>query len=141
MDKKELFIKYMADTTNIALATCSDGAANIRIVSIGFDEKEPGVLYFLTDANSKKAAELAKNPEVVFVPVPDKPDTDISIRVWGKASTSDITIERIAELIGRHLPEVAKHIPQMAPGLALFEIRYETAQVSLGMDSPDTVTL
>ena len=139
MDKKEIFIDFMEKTTNIALATCADGKAKVRMVSIGFDRKDPGVLYFVTGSDSNKAAEIKKNPEVSFVPAPDKPDTDVCIRAYGKAAQAQIPVERIAELIGRHLPHFAEQISAMLPGLSAFEIRYSQAEVSLDMAEPEII--
>ena len=140
MDKKELFIDFMEKTANIALATCTDGRANVRMVSIGFDREDPSVLYFVTGSDSNKAADIKKNPEVSFVPAPDKPDTDVFIRVHGKAAEAQIPVERIAELIGRHLPQIAEQIPAMLPGLIAVEIRYSEAEISLDMAEPEIIT-
>lgn len=141
MDKRELFIRYMTDTTNIALATNGENGANMRVVSIGFDQEEPGVVYFITGKDSVKAAELLKSPEVVFVPVPDRPDTDVVIRVRGRAALTKVSIERLAELMGRHLPEFASQMPSMAPVAALFEIRYDAAEMSLGMAPAERIEI
>lgn len=140
MDRKELFIKYMGDVTNVALATSGEGAANVRAVSIGFDEKTPNVVYFVTFPESNKAREIKDNPNVTFIPFPDKQDTDVTIRVHGVAGPAGITVERMAELIGRHLPEFAAQIPAMGEQAGLFQICYESAEVCLGMNPPEIIT-
>lgn len=140
MDMKELFVKYMGDVTNVALATSVDGKPNVRAVSIGFDEATPGVIYFNTFAGSNKAAELKSNPSVTFIPFPDKSDTSVTIRVSGTASPAEIPVERIAELIGRHLPQYGEEIPKMGEHGALFQVKYEQAEISLGMNPPEIIT-
>lgn len=140
MDRKELFIKYMSDVTNVALATSGETAANVRVVSIGYDENTPDVIYFVTFSGSNKAKEIKANPNVTFVPFPDKSDTDVCIRVSGVAGPAEISVERMAELIGRHLPEFAAQIPAMGAQAGLYQIRYHSAEVSLGMNPPEIIT-
>lgn len=140
MDMKELFVKYMGDVTNVALATDADGKANVRAVSIGYDETTPNTVYFVTFAGSNKAGELKTNPNVTFIPFPDKPNADVTIRVRGTAAPAEISVERIAELIGKHLPEFGAQIPAMGENGALFQVQFENAEVSLGMNPPEIIT-
>lgn len=140
MDFKELFIKYMSDTTNIALATQQDGKANLRIVSIGYDTEKPNTVYFTTSKTSNKALEIASNPAVAFVPAPDKKDTDVTIRVYGSAKASERPLSEVGQLIGKHLPEFAGQIPAMADFISVYEITFESAEVCLGMTPPTIVT-
>lgn len=140
MDMKELFVKYMGDVTNVALATEVDGKANVRAVSIGYDEATPNTIYFVTFARSDKAGELRTNPKVTFIPFPDKSDTNVTIRVRGTASPAEISMERIAKLIGKHLPEFGAQIPAMGENGALFQVQFENAEISLSMDPPEIIT-
>lgn len=139
MDKKELFIKYMSEVTNVALATGGEKTANVRAVSIGYDEKTPDMIYFVTFSESNKAKEIKRNPHVTFIPFPDKSDTDVCIRVSGVAGPADISVERMAELIGRHLPEFAAQIPAMGAQAGLYQVHCESAEVSLGMNPPEII--
>lgn len=140
MNRKELFVKYMNDVTNIALATGSKDGANVRAVSIGFDEQTPDRIYFVTFGQSAKAMEMKADPKVTFIPFPDKSDTEVTIRVHGVAEPADISVERIAELVARHLPEYGAQIPAMGEHAGLYQIRYESAEVSLGMNPPEVIT-
>lgn len=117
-----------------------DRSANVRAVSIGFDEKTPDRVYFVTFSESDKARELDENPNVTFIPFPDKQDTDVTIRVHGAASPAEISAEQIADLIGRHLPEFAAMIPSFKEQGRLFQICYKSAEVSLGMNPPEIIT-
>lgn len=136
MDRKQLFINYLEDTTNIALAT-ADG--NARIVSIGYDRTQPGTLYFTTTPDSPKAQAIAQNPAVTVLPMPDKSDTEVSIRARGTAKLSQKPVEEVAELIGKHLPEFAAEMPHMT-GIGIYEINLSSAEVGLGMEPAVLIT-
>lgn len=138
MDKKQIFIDTLEGTANIALAT-ADG--NVRFVSVGYDPAEPDILYFATFNQSAKAKAIADNPAVIFLPVPNRLDTEVTIRTFGNAAPSSASVERVAPLIGRHLPDFAAQLPQMlAGGVSLFEIKLKSAEVNLDMDPPELIT-
>lgn len=141
MDLRKLFIEYMGNVTNIALATAAGNRANVRIVSIGFDETTPDTVYFTTFSRLPKLEEIEENPKVCFVPLPDKEDTEISVRIYGTAAPAELTLEQVARLIGRNLPDYAAQLPMMAEQISLMQIKYESAEVSMGMNDPEVIKL
>ncbi|MGL5437487.1 MAG: pyridoxamine 5'-phosphate oxidase family protein [Lachnospiraceae bacterium] len=139
MDSKELFINMMYDTTNVALATCAEGKPNVRAVSIGYDKTVPDTFYFTTFPDSAKAKEIQANPTVTVIPFPNKPDTDVTIRINGTCTLADITLEQHAELIRRHLPEFAAQLPAMKDNCAIYQVKFSSAEIALGMAPPAVV--
>ncbi len=139
MNRKELFVDFMYDTTNVVLATCNGDKPNARTVSIGYDKSEPNTFYFTTFPGSAKTIEIQANPNVTIIPIPDKPDTDVTIRIHGTAKLADISLERYVELIRRHLPEFAEQMPEMKDHCAFYQVTFTEAEVALGMAPPEIV--
>ena len=138
MERKQAFLRVMGESINMALATSVDSRPNVRVVTFGYDETQPGRLFFYTFPGSGKTKEFAQSPHAACMPLPMGPAADQQVRIFGEAYPSSLPIGELIALIGRKvkngvdmpdadMPEVGLEM------MEVWEVRFTEAWVTLGM--------
>lgn len=141
MDLMKAYQDVMQSHANMALATSVDGVPNVRVVTFGYNESTPKTAYFTTFKGNKKIAEFAQNPHVCFMPLPQGPDAPAQVRVTGKVQKSAKSLEEVAALILRKAPFFAQTLEQGGNMLEAYEVNFEEASVTIGMEDAQTLAL
>lgn len=140
MDFLKEFNRLMEESKNIALATSRDNLPNVRILSYSCDDKNKGVVYFLTFKGTQKTVELEDNNKVSFTTIPN--GTSEVIRVADAAvNKCEGDIDRIKSIIIKRFPEQEGMISNSGHILDFYEIRFNEANVILGPNRTGKVTL
>ncbi len=128
MDYKEMFGRILGQTNQIALATVADGAPNVRIVNFCFDAAKPQLLYFASDRENQKVAEIKANSQVAFTTVPQGgiPHARSSDAI---AQKSERTIGDLKDLFIAQIPGYDETIAAIGDSLDVFEIHIKNAFV------------
>jgi len=128
----------MAEQTEIALATCVQNVPSVRIVNFYFDP-ENNKLYFSTFKGNDKIAEMIENRSVAFSTIPHAGNAHV--RAKGIASKSELTIFDLAEYFSEKISGYANTIQQFGTSLELYEIRFESAIVTLDLAHIEIIRL
>jgi general stress protein 26 len=70
MDFNQEYDRIMADHSEIALATCTDGNTQRKNRHFCCDPNRKGLIYFSTFRENRKGQEIAQNPLVAFTTIP-----------------------------------------------------------------------
>ena len=138
MEIKQQFEETMNSMVNMALATSVEGTPNVRVVSFAYDN---GHLYFTTFKGNQKVRELAQNPAVACMPLPEKPEANVQVRIFGRAQKADKSLDEIIEIIARKYPEGSSTIKNGGPMMEIYEVCIDKAFVTLGMSEAVEVKL
>lgn len=128
MDGRLELNRIMSKQTELALATVSDGKPNVRMVNFIYDE-ERGIIYFTTFNENIKIGEIAENPNVAFTSIPKAGNEHVKGR--GTAYKSELSIKDVEAPILSKIPEYKATIDHYGQSLEIFEIRIESAKVTL----------
>lgn len=137
---QEEFKKIMREESDIAIATSVNNIPNVRIVNFYYDEKKPGVIYFMTGKDSQKVKEFEMNDQVAIMSIPRKGEGYIQTRK-GIAVKSDISVGEMADSFIQKIPEYDKVIQMMKEMLVVYEIHVKDVQVILGMEEEKEISL
>ena len=141
MNHKEAFLKTMADTENLALATCVEGMPNVRVVTFAYDEATPGRVYFTTFKGNKKIEEFALNANVALQPLPEAADAPAQVRIFGRVQKSARELSDVGALIARKAPSFSETLSKAGPMLEAYEVRFDKAYVTVGMEDAVAIDL
>lgn len=135
MDMIKEYVKVLGATTELALATCVENKADVRVVSYIFNEHKPGVLYFATQNLSTKVAEFLLNPNVAFTTIPKQgPDHVRSKNAVVKKS--QFTINDLKDDFIAKVPGYVETIKAVGESLEVYELHLKSAMVVTGYGAP-----
>lgn len=140
MNYQEEFQKIMREESEIVIATSVKEIPNVRIVNFYYDEKQPGVIYFMTGKDSQKIKEFKMNDQVAITSVPRKGEGYIQSRK-GKAVESHFSVDEMAEHFIGKIPGYDEVIQMMKESLVVYEIHVKEVQVILGMEEEKEISL
>ena len=141
MDAKLAFDQVMQNGVNIALATSVDCLPNVRVVTFAYDVKEPNKVYFTTFPGNTKTQEFQSNEKVCFVSLPEGALAQVQVRCHGFVKQSARLLSEIAPLIVAKMPEYQGLLDQAGDILLVYEIIFEEAQVTIGVDAAQTIQI
>ena len=139
MELREHFEKIMAESVNMALATCNGTNPNVRVVTFAYDHATPGKLYFTTFKECAKVAEFEQNPNVACMPLPASPEADAQVRIFGKVQKSAMTMDEVIALIERKHGGDSDMLREGAPMMDIYEVCFPQALVTVGVTAPEVV--
>ena len=140
MDFLREFNRIMVEQGEIALATCVDNIPNVRIVNFYYDTKKKGVVYFSTFGDNPKVGEFSKNNTVAFTTVPTKGNEHVRV-TEAIIQKSNLTIYDLKDEFGKKIPDYEMTIEQVGSQLALYEIHFREAMVTLDFTHYGNITL
>ncbi|WP_455447246.1 pyridoxamine 5'-phosphate oxidase family protein [Streptococcus salivarius] len=128
----------MAEQTEIALATSVNNVPNVRIVNFYFDPCE-NILYFSSFKDNDKVKEIEENPSIAFTTIPHTGNQHVKAK--GLAKRSSKTVVDMAEHFIAKVPDYKKTIDYAGESLILFEVRFDTAIVTIDLATISTLRL
>lgn len=137
MTVKNEFLRIMKSQEEMALATSVDNQPNLRVVNFYFDP-ESNTLYFSTFGNNNKVKEIEANFRVAFTTIPHAGTEHVKAR--GIAEKSKLTIFDLAARFIKKMPHYEETIEQAGEFLVLYEIKFNTATVTLDLDNSEDIT-
>lgn len=140
MDFLQEFNRIMIEQGEIALATCVDNIPNVRIVNFYYDTKKKGIVYFSTFKDNQKVEEFSKNNTVAFTTVPSKGNEHVRV-TEAMIQKSNLTIYDLRDGFGKKIPDYETTIEQAGSQLALYEIHFKEAVVTLDLTHSGNITL
>jgi uncharacterized pyridoxamine 5'-phosphate oxidase family protein len=138
MITKNEFTRIMEKHSEMAVATSVDNQPNVRIVNFYFDAGT-NTLFFTTFGDNNKVKEFEINPNVAFTTIPHYGNEHVKAK--GTVQKSDRTIFDIADGFISKIPDYKKMVEQAGEYLILFEIKFNTATVTLDFENIDNITL
>ena len=99
MEMKDLFEKVMQKSINMALATSVDNKPNVRVVTFAYDPARAGKVFFTTFNRNQKVKEFAENPYVACMPIPESPEGDAQVRIFGTVQKSSVSLDEIIAIM------------------------------------------
>lgn len=139
MDYKKVFCEMLGKTNEIALATSVDGAPNVRIVNFCFENVKPEILYFASDRENQKVAEIKENNRIAFTTVPhgDIPHarSNDAVAIKSKRSINDLK-----GLFVARIPGYDETIDAIGNCLDVFEIHIKNAFVVVDFENAGPVS-
>ncbi|BFL80114.1 hypothetical protein Ssa13956_06470 [Streptococcus salivarius] len=138
MNTKTEFLRIMAEQTEIALATSVNNVPNERIVNFYFDPCE-NILYFSSFKDNDKVKEIEENPSIAFTTIPHTGNQHVKAK--GLAKRSSKTVVDMAEHFIAKVPDYKKTIDYAGESLILFEVRFDTAIVTIDLATISTLRL
>jgi pyridoxine/pyridoxamine 5'-phosphate oxidase len=140
MDFNQEYDRIMADHSEIALATCTDGKPNVRIVNFCCDPNRKGLIYFSTFRENRKGQEIAQNPLVAFTTIPHGGNSHVRVRN-ASAQISGKSVYDLKAAFSQKLPDYAQTIEQMGQHLVLYEVHFKEANVTIDMENSGDILL
>lgn len=134
MDHKKIVQEVLVQTENMALATSTREQANVRIVTFGYDSAQPNRVYFTSFKENAKVREFAENAKVALLPLTAEGEDMQQVRIFGKVQPAQRDLAQVIALIGAKNPDVAENIQRGGPMIQAFEVQFEEAYVTLGMN-------
>lgn len=132
--------RMMADTKDIALATAINNVPNVRIVNFYYDTQKKGIAYFSTFKGSPKTLEFSQNNKVGFTTVPV--GTIEHTRVTNATvQKSDLKMAELKDVFIKKYPGFEMVLAQGEDKMEIYEIHFKEAEVTLGFNQHDKVTL
>ena len=138
MKTKAEFLRIMAVQTEVALATSVDNIPNVRIVNFYFSP-DSNILYFATYKGNDKVKEIAANERIAFSTIPCGGNEHVKAK--GIAAKSELTIFDLAEKFAEKIPDYQDTIDAAGKSLVLYEIKLDTAVVTLDLEHIRTIKL
>ena len=122
----------------MALATSVDNVPNVRIVNFYFSP-DSNILYFATYKGNDKVKELAANEKIAFSTIPHGGNEHVKAK--GIAAKSELTIFDLAEKFVEKIPDYQDTIDAAGKFLVLYEIKFDSAVVTLDLEHIKTIKL
>lgn len=141
MNHKEAFSQIMRTTENMALATSVDNMPNVRVVTYVYDEKHPNSVFFTTFKGNHKITEFEKNENVAVLPLPESVDAPAQVRIFGKVRKSSLPLSEVGQMIATKAPHFAETLAQAGHMLEPYEVVFDKAAVTIGMDDAVMITI
>ncbi|HBU12068.1 MAG TPA: hypothetical protein DEB31_04880 [Clostridiales bacterium] len=139
MDLKEHFNQIMGESVNMALATGVAAGPNVRVVTFAYSPEKPGRVFFTTFNGSRKTKEFAENPRVACMPLPESPEADVQVRLFGRVQKSDVGMDEVVALIARKFPGGADTVKEGGPMMDIYEVCVDEAYVAVGMNPDEKI--
>ncbi len=128
----------MESQTEIALATSVNDVSNVRIVNFFYDESAQ-TIFFATFGDNDKVKEFEQNSKVAFTTVPHNGNEHVKAK--GNVNKSSLSIYDIKDRFISKIPDYKDTIEQAGQFLILFEIKFDTATITLDFKNIDTYFL
>lgn len=141
MELKQQFENVMGKSINMALATSVDDQPNVRVVSFAYDPARSGKVFFTTFKGNQKVQEFAQNAKVALVLLPEGPDDSTQVRIFGKVEKSTTTLDEVVDLIARKSPENAETIKGGGEMIAVYEVLFDSAYLTVGMTRAQKINI
>lgn len=141
MELRQQFENVMGTAVNMALATSKDKQPNVRIVTFGYDKDRAGHVYFTTFKGNQKIKEFQENPNVSCMPLPLGPETDVQVRIFGKVQKAELSMDELIAIIARKFPGDAATIKDGGDMMEMYEVVFDKAYVTIGMNQAQELTL
>ncbi|AKL96038.1 pyridoxamine 5'-phosphate oxidase [Clostridium aceticum] len=138
MNTKSEFERIMATQTEIALATSVNDMCNVRIVNFIYDETSQ-TLFFATFGDNDKVKEFEQNRNVAFTTVPHKGNEHVKAKA--QVNKSNLSILDVKDSFISKIPGYEETINQAGQFLVLFEVKFNTAIVTLDFENIDIISL
>ncbi len=139
MDFKKEFTRIMESAVELALATSVDSAPNVRIVTFYYDDTKDGAAYIATYNQSPKTEEFAKNNKVAFTTIPVGSD---AVRVTNAIiQKSELTVHDLKDKFISKFPGFQATYDYAGPTMAIYEIHFKEADVIVGFNNTDKISL
>lgn len=138
MNTKNEFKRIMESQTEIALATSVNDVSNVRIVNFFYDESAQ-TLFFATFGDNDKVKEFEQNSKVAFTTVPHNGNEHVKAK--GNVNKSSLSIYDVKDRFISKIPDYKDTIEQAGQFLILFEIKFDTATITLDFENIDTYFL
>ena len=138
MKTKAEFLRIMAVQAEMALATSVDNVPNVRIVNFYFSP-DSNILYFATFRGTDKVKEIAANERIAFSTIPCGGNEHVKAK--GIAAKSELTIFDLAEKFVEKIPDYQDTIDAAGKFLVLYEIKFDSAVVTLDLEHIKTIKL
>lgn len=119
--------EILGRTAHIALATSSENNANVRLMTIGYDESK-GVICFPTARRALKVAELDHNSSVAFTTIADLQNGIVRVKN-ATVNRSELCVDEFRDGIARNDPAFAKRLQKDV--FAVYEMRFKKAYVTV----------
>lgn len=138
MNTKSEFERIMATQTEIALATSVNDMCNVRIVNFIYDDTSQ-TLFFATFGDNDKVKEFEENSNVAFTTIPHKGNEHVKAKAQVKKSS--LNIFDVKDNFISKIPDYEDTINQVGQFLVLFEVKFNTAIVTLDFENIDILSL
>lgn len=141
MEKKAAFEKVMRESINMALATSVDNRPNVRVVTFAYDPARAGKVFFTTFKGNQKINEFAENPSVACMPLPESPEADTQVRIFGTIQKSTIDFDDVVGIIAKKYPSNSDTIKGGAPMMDIYEVCFSEAYLTIGMNPAEKISV
>lgn len=141
MELKTQFETVMQESVNMALATSVDDKPNVRVVTFAYDPAKAGRVFFTTFKGNQKTKEFAKNPHVACVPLPESPEAEAQVRIFGTVQKSDVSLDEVVNIIDRKYSGNADTIKEGGPMMEIYEVRFTEAYVTAGVNPAEKLLI
>ncbi|WP_070000971.1 pyridoxamine 5'-phosphate oxidase family protein [Cellulosilyticum sp. I15G10I2] len=138
MNTKKEFQRIMSTQAEIALATSVNNVTNVRIVNF-FYEGNSKTLYFATFGDNAKIKEFEQNRNVAFTTIPHNGTEHVKAK--GQVFKSSLSVFDVQDHFISKIPDYKDTIEQAGQFLILFEIKFDTAEVTLDFENIDILSL
>lgn len=119
--------EILGRTAHIALATSAENNANVRLMTIWYDESR-GVICFPTARRALKIAELEQNGSVAFTTIANLQDGIVRVK-GATVNRSGLSVDEIRHGIARSDPAFAKRLQKDV--FEVYEMRFKKAYVTV----------
>lgn len=134
MTHKEAIAQILQTTENMALATSTQDMPNVRVVTFAYNANHPNSVFFTTFKGNQKIVEFEQNENVAILPLPESVDTPAQVRIFGKIRKSSLPLEEVDRMITAKAPHFAETLAQGGPMLEPYEVVFDKAAVTIGME-------
>ena len=134
MTIQEQFDQVMTESVNMALATSVGDKPNVRIITFAYDPAQKGKIFFTTFKGNQKIKEFEQNPMVACMPLPEGPEAEAQVRIFGVVQKSGIHMEELIAIIADKYPGNAETIREGGDMMEIYEVCFDQAFVTIGMD-------
>lgn len=138
MNTMSEFERIMATQTEIALATSVNDVCNVRIVNFIYDGTS-NTLFFASFGDNDKVKEFEQNCNVAFTTIPHKGNGHVKAKA--RVNKSNLSIFDVKDSFISKIPDYKDTIDQVGQFLVLFEVRFNTAIVTLDFENVDIITI
>lgn len=141
MELKQQFEKAMEKSINMALATSVNHQPNVRVVTFAYDPAKSGRVFFTTFKGNQKVQEFQENANVALILLSEDVEDGTQVRIFGKVQKSTVNLDEVVELIARKSPENAETIKGGNEMIAVYEVLFDDAYLTIGMSRAQKITI
>ncbi len=141
MELRKQFETVMNESVNMALSTSVNNLPNVRIVTFAYDANKQGKVFFTTFKGNKKIEEFSKNPHVACMPLPQEPEAQVQVRIFGKVQKSDISLDEVIDIVSKKYTGGADTLKMGGDQMEIYEVCFSQAYVTVCMAPAQIVQL